>query len=299
MLKRTGSSRNLAFVFCAAITAVVFSTVAGTAFAQKVNGGWTAWGQCSKTCGGGTQTRTCTQPAPANGGATCSGVSTQSCNVQACQTTPDTKYVQALFNLILGRPGSQQEWNIFIAPLSQSNGRSQVVTTFEHSTEGRTHLIQKYYTTYLNRQGDHGGVTFMVGQLASGKTEEGLLSVFLSSDEYFSDAPKIVGSSGAPSNTLFVQALYVQLLNRAADPGGLKFWTDALTKGQARSAVTTSLLGSAEYRTRVVTSYFQNLLGRAPANPNEVQFFVSQPTKLGDIRIAFEASTEFYAHWTK
>ena len=52
-----------------------------------VNGGWSEfgdWSTCSADCGGGTQTRTrtCTNPAPANGGADCTGESTetQSCN---------------------------------------------------------------------------------------------------------------------------------------------------------------------------------------------------------------------------
>ncbi|XP_061186916.1 coadhesin-like [Saccostrea echinata] len=63
-----------------------------------VNGGWssygayTAWTPCSASCGGGTrsrsQTRTCSNPAPANGGKSCSGSSTktetQSCNTQHC-----------------------------------------------------------------------------------------------------------------------------------------------------------------------------------------------------------------------
>ncbi len=49
-----------------------------------VNGGWSDWSACSVTCGGGTQTRTCTNPAPANGGAPCSGASSQACNTQAC-----------------------------------------------------------------------------------------------------------------------------------------------------------------------------------------------------------------------
>ena len=49
-----------------------------------VNGGWSNWGTCSATCGGGTQTRTCTNPAPANGGANCEGDATQSCNTNAC-----------------------------------------------------------------------------------------------------------------------------------------------------------------------------------------------------------------------
>ena len=49
-----------------------------------LKGGWSNWGACSATCGGGTQTRTCTNPAPANGGAYCSGASSQSCNNQLC-----------------------------------------------------------------------------------------------------------------------------------------------------------------------------------------------------------------------
>ncbi len=50
----------------------------------RVNGGWSGWDECSAECGGGTQSRTCTNPAPSSGGATCEGSDTQSCNTQAC-----------------------------------------------------------------------------------------------------------------------------------------------------------------------------------------------------------------------
>jgi hypothetical protein len=60
--------------------------------AGPVNGGWID-GPCSATCGGGTQTRTCTNPAPANGGLNCQltngtygTTETLSCNTQACPT---------------------------------------------------------------------------------------------------------------------------------------------------------------------------------------------------------------------
>eukprot|EP00756_Hemistasia_phaeocysticola_P019779 Hpha_TRINITY_DN15680_c3_g6::TRINITY_DN15680_c3_g6_i3::g.99988::m.99988 len=51
-----------------------------------VNGGWSNWGPCDKQCGGGTQTRTCSNPTPANGGAQCSGDSQQVCNSNSCST---------------------------------------------------------------------------------------------------------------------------------------------------------------------------------------------------------------------
>jgi hypothetical protein len=54
--------------------------------AAAVDGGWTDWSACSATCGGGTSTRSCTNPAPSGGGASCVGDSSQACNTQACST---------------------------------------------------------------------------------------------------------------------------------------------------------------------------------------------------------------------
>ena len=58
-----------------------------------VNGDYSDWGpygECSKTCGGGMQTRkrTCTNPPPTNGGENCNGLgpdsNTRECNNQRC-----------------------------------------------------------------------------------------------------------------------------------------------------------------------------------------------------------------------
>lgn len=51
---------------------------------------WSAWKECSATCGGGIQerSRTCTNPKPQNGGKDCAllgpAAETQSCNSQPC-----------------------------------------------------------------------------------------------------------------------------------------------------------------------------------------------------------------------
>ncbi|CAC5374593.1 Coadhesin,Thrombospondin-1,Adhesion G protein-coupled receptor B1,Mucin-like protein,Hemicentin-1,Thrombospondin-2 [Mytilus coruscus] len=65
-----------------------------------VDGGWTdfgLWGVCSKTCGGGLQsrTRTCTNPSPAYGGNECqeSNQETQSCQEQHCPASVDPQCV--------------------------------------------------------------------------------------------------------------------------------------------------------------------------------------------------------------
>ena len=49
-----------------------------------LDGAWSDFGACSKSCGGGTETRTCSNPAPANGGKNCVGDGTKVCNTQGC-----------------------------------------------------------------------------------------------------------------------------------------------------------------------------------------------------------------------
>lgn len=49
-------------------------------YLPPTDGAWSSYGTCSSTCTGGIQTRTCTNPAPVNGGAECSGDSQQACN---------------------------------------------------------------------------------------------------------------------------------------------------------------------------------------------------------------------------
>ena len=62
---------------------VSFTTTTTPTTTTPVNGGWTDWtpSSCPTSCGqpASTQTRSCANPAPANGGADCSGSSTQDC----------------------------------------------------------------------------------------------------------------------------------------------------------------------------------------------------------------------------
>ena len=63
-------------------------------FSAIIDGGWSdfgSWSDCSAECGGGTQSRsrTCTNPAPGDGGADCEGdaVEERACNTDPCPGT--------------------------------------------------------------------------------------------------------------------------------------------------------------------------------------------------------------------
>eukprot|EP00112_Aurelia_sp_Birch-Aquarium-sp1_P019789 Seg4965.1 transcript_id=Seg4965.1/GoldUCD/mRNA.D3Y31 product=Hemicentin-1 protein_id=Seg4965.1/GoldUCD/D3Y31 len=80
-----------------------------------VNGGYSGWsgyGSCSKSCGGGLQTRSrsCNNPSPAYGGKNCPGQSTQmrSCNTHVCLSGEYTKRACENGNCYLSCPGSSR-----------------------------------------------------------------------------------------------------------------------------------------------------------------------------------------------
>ena len=64
----------------------------GVCTTPPIDGGYTAWGACSVACGGGTQTRSCSNPTPVGTGADCSGLgsASQACNPTACTGAPST-----------------------------------------------------------------------------------------------------------------------------------------------------------------------------------------------------------------
>jgi len=76
--------------------------------ALPIDGGWSDWSAKNTACGiSGTQTRTCTNPAPANGGLNCTGANTQTYTNAPCPIPGDLDFNNRVdlfdFNLLIAK----------------------------------------------------------------------------------------------------------------------------------------------------------------------------------------------------
>ncbi len=211
----------------------------------------------------------------------------------------DSKFIRAVYEQALGRPGTIAEWNYWSQFLVNGNGRATIANDIERSTEARTLTLDNWYKVYLQRSQSPSTaeIQFWLNEFNNGATEETVLSQLLASAEYYNLAPKVPGVTGGPkaSDSTFVQELFIQLFNRKASANDVSFFT-SLVSTIGRQEVVYTLLTSTEFRTDQITLYYgPALLGRTvPPAASEVSGWVNSGLDLTSIRIDFLASTEFF-----
>lgn len=167
-------------------------------------------------------------------------------------------YVALLYQNVLGRapdPGGEATWT---AALAAGTSRASVLIGFSESPENkRAHaaedavgiwdvdenaaFVALLYDAALNRLPDVSGLASWRAALDAGQfTKATMTAAFTESGEYHA----LYGGLG---NQQFVQALYINALNRPADPGGLATWTGLLDKGVSRAEVIQAISESAEH----------------------------------------------------
>jgi hypothetical protein len=123
------------------------------------------------------------------------------------------------------------------------------------STEYRNSLVTAWYTKYLQRTADAGGLAGALASLAAGATDEQVIADLVGSTEYF----QLHGSD----NTSFLYAVFNDILGRAIDVGAKTFFLGQLSFGVSRTNLALELLSSTEYRANVVGGFYTKLLGRS------------------------------------
>ena len=200
--------------------------------------------------------------------------------------SPLVAIVQGFYNNVLGRAGDPGGINTWVGALAAGIARSQVVTAFWNSIEHRQNEVNSYYQYYLGRIESPAEQQVWVNLLLSGQSENNVVLQFLNSPEY---------SRLHASNAEFVNALYAQVLGRAADPIGFNAFVNSLTAGATRAFVAAEILFSNEANFLAINSYYLAALARQ-GSATEIEAWLQLANgglPLGNIAQDFLGSDEY------
>jgi subtilisin family serine protease len=172
-----------------------------------------------------------------------------------------TGFVTGLYEDLLDRepdPAGLQTW--VGADDTGTLTRYQIALDIASSLEARETEVAGWYQTDLGRTSsinalkEDAGVQTWANLLVQGVGDNTVQAAIMSSPEYLN------GHGGSPVPE--VQGYYEDLTDRAADPGGLTYWSGLLNEGLTPDAVVRMFQGSAEVAEALVASWFINDLDR-------------------------------------
>jgi hypothetical protein len=213
----------------------------------------------------------------------------------------DRSWVASLFTNVLDRPsvdpfGSEVNNQTFALVAGYTSVRQAIASQLAGSAEHRARVVADYYQTFLGRAASSFEINAWVSQ---NQTDEKIVAQLLSSAEYFP-----LTGAGA-SNSQWVDKVYQALLGRtSAGDNGAANYVNYLNANSgsagalqgARQFVALQLLGSLEYRTDLVQSFFQTYLKRTGSNAELspwVQMLINGATQ-EQVIAGLLASAEYY-----
>ena len=174
--------------------------------------------------------------------------------------------------------------------------RADCVNSFVFSEEFQAKVapVSRIYLAYFLRIPDTGGLEFWINEKLAGKTISDISDSFAASTEF-------QNTYGSLNNADFVNLVYTNLFNRAADSGGFAYWKGQLDNGiDNRGTVMASFSESQENITLTesnirVISFYYGMLRRAPEQGG-YDFWVNE-LKIGkspnDLINGFISSAEY------
>ncbi len=213
--------------------------------------------------------------------------------VVSANSDPNLLFIQAVYQDLLGRPGTLAEWNAW-DPVLVAQGEAGLVRAIASSAEANDRLVSTWYTTLLGRQPQGGEEQGFANALQGGATPEQLIALLLGSPEFYAHAPQVPGVGGSPSPQAFVKAVYHLLFNRAPRPDELAALTSPAATQMGSLAIVQGLLRTAEYRGLQIGRLYQQFLHRA-GSAAEVNAWVGSGLDLGTIAGYLESSYEKFA----
>jgi serralysin len=106
--------------------------------------------------------------------------------------------------------------------------------------------VARLYHGTLDRAPDAGGLGYWTSQLKTGA------QTLLLEAGAFVGSTEFQATYGSLNNSQFVNQLYLNVLDRAADAGGLSYWTGLLNGGTSRAEVTLGFTESGEFQVNIL-----------------------------------------------
>ncbi len=122
-------------------------------------------------------------------------------------------------------------------------------------------IVRLYYAHFL-RPPDYAGMTYWAGVARGGWSMEKISEEFVLSNEFRT-------AYGSLTDEQYVQQVYLNVLSRSADAGGLAYWSGQLAGGLTRGELMVAFSDSPEYRKLIgskvlATMLYVGMLRRAP-----------------------------------
>jgi len=94
-----------------------------------------------------------------------------------------------------------------------------------------TSQIEQLYVAYFDRPADVAGLAYWNNALNANGGNTAVISA------QFSVQPEYTATFSGLTNDQIVNLIYVNLFHRSAESAGLRYWSDLLTAGRSRSAI--------------------------------------------------------------
>ncbi len=115
-------------------------------------------------------------------------------------------------------------------------------------TEGNAAIAYRVYQAAFDRKPDAAGLGYWIAQLDKGISLQAVADGFIHSPEFE------LRYGEQSSDAAFVDGLYKNVLHRAGEAAGIKFWTEALAAGVARADVLAAFSEGGENQAQVIGS---------------------------------------------
>ncbi|MCI0461199.1 MAG: Ig-like domain repeat protein [Gemmataceae bacterium] len=199
----------------------------------------------------------------------------------------EARWLAQVYLDLLGRELDEAGRALWVGLLSQGATHRDIVRQILDSAEYRARVVDAVARDLLGRPADPGLINFGLGVLANGTVDQ-LKAQLMGSAEYFF-------ARGQGSDGGFLDAAFLDGLDRRIDSGGLAYWSGQLAQGATRAEVALGILDSPEADGQVVQDRFRTLLLR-DADGGSSAFWtgvLQQGTREAEFTAALLSSAEY------